>query len=305
MKILVVGATGVLGGKVARRLCERGVAVRALARSPERAADLAALGVEIVPGDLIDAESLRRACAGVDRVFAAAHGMLGRGRYRSEAVDGTGHLALIDAASAAGVGRFVYVSAHGAAADHPVDFFRTKHQVEQALVTSELDVVILRPTAFMEQHVHDFNGARVLKSGKASLVGPSRKPRNFVAADDVAELAVRALLADPAPFRLIEIGGPGHYSNRDVAELYARTAGIAPRSSHLPLPIARALAVLARPLHPGVARILRLLSLPDAAMNERFDGAAALERTHDVKLTTLETFVRERVAASRAGPTRR
>lgn len=56
----------------------------------------------------------------------------------------------------------------------------------------------------------------------------------------------------------------------------------------------------AAPLHPGLARVLRLSALPDDACSERFDGAAALEREHGITLTTLEQFVRERVAESRA-----
>jgi len=299
--VLVVGATGALGRPVVTLLRERGVAVRALNRHPEQAADLAALGAEVVQGDLVDAASLRRACVGVSRVLAAAHGILGRGRWRSEAVDDTGHRALIGAAQAAGVRRFVYVSALGAAADHPVDFFRTKHRIEQAVLASGLDAVVLRPSAFMEQHVHLFNGAAVLKKGKASLIGAGSKPRNFVRAADVAPLAVRALLDDPPPMRVLDIGGHGHFSNAEIAALYAREAGLEPRASHLPAGVARVIGRLAAPLHPGVARIMSLMSLPDDAYPERFDGAAALEARYGVRFTTVEAFVRARVREARAG----
>ncbi|MBX3636243.1 MAG: SDR family oxidoreductase [Rubrivivax sp.] len=297
--VLVVGATGALGRPVVRLLRERGVPVRALCRHPEQAADLAALGAEVVAGDLTDAASLQRACAGVQRVLAAAHGLLGRGRWRSEAVDDAGHRALFAAAKAAGVERLVYTSAYGAAPDHPIDFFRTKHAVEQALAASGLPHVVLRPTAFMEQHVHLFNGKGLLDKGKAQLIGPGSKPRNFVAAGDVAQFAVRALLDDPPPFAVLEIGGHGQHSNTQVAELYAREAGIPARISRLPAGAARAIAALAAPLHPGMARVLRLSALPDDAYSERFDGAAALEQRHGIQLTRLEQFVRERVAESR------
>ena len=80
MKILVVGATGALGRPVVQLLRAQGVAVRALNRHPDQAADLAALGAEVMAGDLADRASLERACAGADRVLACAHGMLGRGR---------------------------------------------------------------------------------------------------------------------------------------------------------------------------------------------------------------------------------
>jgi uncharacterized protein YbjT (DUF2867 family) len=207
---------------------------------------------------------------------------------------------LIDAARAAGVRRFAYVSALGASPDHPIDFFRTKHRIEQAVQSSGLDAVVLRPSSFMEQHVHDFNGAAVLAKGKAQLIGPGTKPRNFVAASDVALFALRALLDDPPPFRTLDIGGHDHASNAEVAALYARLSGNAPRASHVPAGLARAMSTLLTPLHPGLARILRLLGLPDDAFPERFDGATALEERFGVRLTRLEDFVRARVGEHRS-----
>jgi uncharacterized protein YbjT (DUF2867 family) len=299
-RILIIGATGALGLPVVRLLRERGLQVRALARRPQAAAELARLGAEPIAGDLADPDSLRPALAGATRVLAAAHAILGRGRWRSERVDDAGHRALITMAKAAGVKRFVYTSAYGAAANHPIDFFRTKHTVEGVLAASGLDAVVLRPTSFMEQHVHLFNGQNVLAKGKAQLIGPGTKPRNFVCAADVAKFAVRALLEDPPPFRRLDIGGHRNCSNADVAALYAKEAGVQARASHLPVGVARALGRIAAPLHPGMARILALMSLPNDAFSEGFDGAAALERDHGVVLTRLEDFVRARVQESKA-----
>lgn len=301
-RVLVVGATGALGRPVVLRLRALGWSVRALSRHAPQAVDLAASGAECVAGDLTDRASIERALDGCTRVLAAAHAILGRGRWRSEAVDDAGHRALLDAARAAGVRRFVYVSALGAGAAHPVDFFRTKARVEQLVRDSGLDAVVLRPAAFMEQHVHAFNGAQVLAGGTARLIGAGSKPRNFVSAADVAEFAVRALVQDPAPYRVLDIGGPDHASNAEVAALYARLAGRPLRVSHLPAGVARALAALLRPLHPGVARILGLLALPDDAYPERFDGAVALQQVHGVRLTRLEDFVRAQVAPAQQAP---
>ena len=224
---------------------------------------LVASAVEVFEGDLTDPVTLQRACSGASHVLAAAHGLLGRGRQRSERVDDAGHRALIAAARSAGVERFVYTSAYGAAPDHPIEFFRTKWAIEQVLAASGLDHVILRPTAFMEHHAHNFNGAGLLAKGKAQLIGRGTKLRNFIAATDVATLAVRALLEVPPPFRRLDMGGPGNYSNLDVTALYAKTAGIEARSSHLPSAVARFLSVVAAPIHPGMARVMRLMSLQD------------------------------------------
>ena len=295
-KVLVIGATGAVGRPVVHLLRQRGVAVRTLCRRPEAAADLAALGAEVVAGDLIDPVSLQRACRGSTHVLAAAHALLGRGRWRSEAVDDQGHRALIVAARDAGVETFVYTSGRGAGPEHPVDFFRTKHRIEQVLKASGLPWVVLRPTAFMEQHVHQFNGQGLLTGGHIKMIGPGSKRRNFVAATDVAQVAVRALLAELPLFSSFDIAGRDCASNLEVAGLYARLSGRPLRISHLPRGAARVIATLARPLHPGVARLMGLLSLLDDAFKEDWDDGAALEREHGVATTRLEDFVRARVA---------
>jgi NADH dehydrogenase len=300
--ILVVGATGALGRPAVKLLRERGAAVRALCRHPGQAADLAALGAEPVSGDLTDPASLQRACRGATRVLACAHGLLGRGRWRSEAVDDAGHRALIAAAREAGVERFVYTSALGAHDGHPIDFFRTKAAIERAVHDSGMACAILRPSAFMEHHVHNFNGKGLLEKGKAQLIGAGTKPRNFVAGSDVAALAVRALLDEPLPFTTLDIGGHDQFSNLDIVRLYAQAAGVEARVSHLPAGVARALAVLARPLHPGLARVMRLLSLPDDAFEERFDDAAALEARFGLRLKRVPQFVQEQVALAGRTP---
>ena len=302
MKILVVGATGALGRPLVQGLRAQGVAVRAVCRHPEQAADLAALGAEVCAGDLTDSASLLRACTGVDRVMACAHGLVGRGAQTSEKVDDLGHRALIATARAAGVQRFVYTSAYGARADHPIDFFRTKFAIEQCLENSGMDCVILQPTAFMEHHAHNFIGKGLLASGRARLIGAGTKPRNFVCARDVAHLAQLALLQDPPPFRRLAIGGPGHYTNLDVVAMYAQAADMAPRAQHVPAALASVLARLVRPLHPGLARVLHLSSLPDAAFDEHFHGVDDVARGLGVAMTPLSEFVRRQVLAAGITP---
>ena len=297
--ILVIGATGVLGQKVVRLLLAEGHRVRAMTRAPERAENLEHQGAEIVVADLIDAASLERACRGATRVLAAAHSFLGKGTYRSDAVDDAGHRALIDAARSAGVTRFVYTSGLGAAPNHPVDFFRTKYAIEQYLRASGLDYVILRPSAFMEWHAHIFNGKSILEKGRTTLLGSGTKPRNFVAANDVAHFAVLALTAPTVVRRVLEIGGPGNFSNNEVAQIYAQIAGIEPRVSHLPRSVARTLALLSRPFQPGLSRVMRLASLPDDAFSESFDPTNLL-RDYPIRLTSLHEFVRNEVARARS-----
>lgn len=303
MLVLVVGATGVLGQETVRCLRAAGHRVRGMTRHERRARDLEALGAEPVVGDLTDRASLARGCAGVDGVFAAAHGLLSRGKNRSEAVDDAGHRTLVDVAREAGVTRFVYTSALGAAPDHPIDFFRTKWAIEQYLASSGLAYVVLRPSALMEWHAHTFNGKGILDNDRTVILGTGTKRRNFVAARDVAVIATTALTGEMPRERVIAIGGPGDFTNDEVARMYARIAGVPARIVHVPRAVLGAIGLIARPLHPGIARVMRLASLPDDAFPETFDTSeSAGERA--IGSTSLEEFVRERVAEHRSAANR-
>ncbi len=106
---LLTGASGFVGGKIAERLLREGRRVRAYTRRP--LPGLAARGIEIVVGELTDGAALRRACTGVDTVFhvAARVGVWGPAEeFRRVNIDGTA--ALLAAARATGVARFIFTS---------------------------------------------------------------------------------------------------------------------------------------------------------------------------------------------------
>jgi uncharacterized protein YbjT (DUF2867 family) len=295
--ILIVGATGLLGRATAQALLKDGqrlrVLVREPARQPQQVSELQRAGAELVSGDLTDPGSLERACKGALRVFACAHSFLGRGRYSSAQVDHVGHSALIAAAQSAGVPRFVYTSALGAREDHPIDFFRTKYEIEEGLRESHIPYTILRPAAFMEQHVHEFLGKPLLDRGFTLVVGAGRKRRNFVSVHDVAPFAVTALRDDTLVNRTLDIGGSDNISNRDVATMYAMRSHQG-HIFHLPVGVARVAAQALRPFHEGVARVLEVAAVPDDDWPETFDPRALLAE-FPREMMTVERFVDERV----------
>jgi uncharacterized protein YbjT (DUF2867 family) len=296
--ILILGASGFLGREVTKLLLSEGQQARLLVRTPAKVEDLKQAGAEIMQGDLIDAPSLARACKGVDQVLTAAHSLLGKGRYKSEAVDDVGHRALIDDAKKSGVAHFVYMSMLGVSADHPFDFARRKHSIEEYLKASGLSYTILRPSWYMEQNVHLFNGKSILEKGKTSLLGNGTKFRNFVASRDVAQFAMRALLDPKLKNRTIDIGGPQNATNNQIAELYGKIAGVRPKINHLPPFLAKAMSIVLKPVQPGISRIMYLSSLPDDAFCETFDPTALLTE-FPIHLTTLEDFIHDRIAETK------
>jgi nucleoside-diphosphate-sugar epimerase len=110
MNILVTGATGKVGSRLAKRLAQRGDHVRALVREPARAADLRAAQIELVLGDLLDLGSLEAAVRGVDAVVHCAAFFRGATAEQAHAVNDLGSQRLANAARAASVERFIFTS---------------------------------------------------------------------------------------------------------------------------------------------------------------------------------------------------
>lgn len=290
---LIVGVTGVLGHETARQLLAAGCQVRGLTRFPENAKDIEKLGAEIVQGDLIDTSSLWSACKGADAVLAAAHQLMGTGKYTSKAVDDEGHRVLIDVAKGSGVKHFVYTSAQHVSPDHPTDFYRNKAKVEAHLRGSGLSYTILRPPAYMEWHVHNLLGKSILETGKATIFGSGNNPANFMAARDVAHIAVLALTDPRLKNRILEIGGPDNVTRNQIAEMYGRFSGRQPKVSHVPTGMMKAMAPILRPVQPVISRLMNFSAWTDTT-SQSFNPEAMLKE-FPMTLTRVEDFIHEQV----------
>lgn len=251
--ILIVGASGRLGGLVARRLLAQGHAVRAMSRTVGKLADLTQSGAEVVEGDLRDEASLARACQGIDAVLNAAHAFDSQGDNTPQTVDERGGRQLIAAAHAAGVNHVVMMSIHGARADHPIDLFRCKYATEQALKTSGLSHTIIRPTAFMELWL-TIIAKPMLMRRQALLFGRGINPINFVSVDDVARFALIGLLDPQAHGLTIEVGGPENLSLEQIVALIERVTEHVVKKRRIPLPAMQAMRLLMWPINPAFSR---------------------------------------------------
>ena len=109
LPVLVVGATGSLGGKVVDELLKRGKMVRALVRPTTDASRLESRGVEIARGDMLDLDSLVAAMNDADAVITTAAGYT-RGGKNAHDIDTVGNTNLAEAAHRAGIRRFVLTS---------------------------------------------------------------------------------------------------------------------------------------------------------------------------------------------------
>jgi uncharacterized protein YbjT (DUF2867 family) len=221
---LVVGASGLLGGKIAHRLLERGK-VRALVRDHAAVASLTAAGVEAVDGDLKDPASVRAACEGVGTVVTTANAAQRGGEDTLETVDLLGNAALIDAAVDAGVERFIFVSVLSADETSPVPLLAAKGATEERLQASPMTWTVLRPDAFMDVWIPMVVGGPALSSQPVTLVRDGSRVHSLVAVDDVAAYAVAATTHPAAENAVLTIGGPEPVSWREIVARFEAELG--------------------------------------------------------------------------------
>lgn len=295
--ILIVGASGRLGGLVARRLLVDGRSVRAMSRTPASLDELKQLGAEIMASDQRNPESLGAACRGIDAVITATHAFNGSGANGPRAVDGTGNRNLIDAARAAGVRHIVFTSILGARPDHPVEMYRYKYATEQYLRTSGLSYTVLRPAPFMETWT-DILGDSIVKRGKAMVFGRGVNPVNFVSAADVAQFAVMALDHPDAHDRVVEVGGPENITQMRFVRLIEEVSGRTASIQHIPLPMMRLMRVITRPINPVFSRQILAGIIMDT-QDMTFDPAQTL-KLFPIRLTHLEEVLRARFSHTHA-----
>jgi nucleoside-diphosphate-sugar epimerase len=244
MRVLVTGATGLVGNAIVRRLVERGDTVRALVRDTERAARVLPAGVELVRGDVTAPESLPGAMRGVERVFHAA-GMPEQWQPDESIFDrvnrqGTVHV--LQAALAARVRRVIYTSTLDVFAaprggtlvetnidtqPKPTAYERSKQAAEreaEVLRQQGLDVVYVNPGAvYGPSPIHVTLNTFFLRllTGKLPAVPPGGLSVAYV--DGVTDVHLAAA----------ERGGNGerylvadtHVSNAQLARAILRAAG--------------------------------------------------------------------------------
>jgi uncharacterized protein YbjT (DUF2867 family) len=258
--ILVCGATGEVGRRIARGLRAAGSPVRALVRPASDAEGLRELGVEVTEGDFRDAESLRRAVTGVETVVSTvtviARALAGEKDADFHAVDVVGHRELITAAEAAGVARFIFVSAARVrlepTASTPLGV--GKIATEDRLFGASLREVVVRPDQYQEiwfSPLAQFDWP----ARKVVIFGKGETPTRYVATDDVADAIVRLALADDPP-RIVELGGPDALTRRQTVEIFERALGEPISRRHVPRAAIRLGATGLRRFRPALASVM-------------------------------------------------
>lgn len=222
--IVVVGATGRVGGTIARALLAEGREVRAFVRPTSDRGPLEEAGAEIVLGDLEEPGTIPPAVEGASAVITTATAALRGDEESIDAVDRRGTARLIDAAAREDVERFVYVSAFGIAEAAGLALARAKRLSEQRLRMSGMGYTILRPTLLMESWIGSLIGGQLEEGDTVTLLGDGRTRHGFVAVGDVAAVARAVLGMEETRDTALTVGGPSA-TFREVVALVERVSG--------------------------------------------------------------------------------
>ncbi|MGE3540929.1 MAG: SDR family oxidoreductase [Candidatus Tectimicrobiota bacterium] len=286
--ILIIGATGLVGGAVLSQLAARGIDVRALVRSPAQAAALTAPGVETVLGDLAQPTSLDAALHGVTRALLLSP-------HHPQQVTLQGNF--VAAARRAGRVHIVKLSGLGTALDSPLHSGRWHAQIEQAVVEADLPYTFLRPLFFMQ------NLLRAAAEVAAHGVLAAAMQDGCIAmvdARDVAAVAVAALTSPGHVGHTYTITGPEALSYADIATTLTAATGS---------------TVLYRDLSlADMRQQLRESGLPEWLINVRMEFAALLRASYAAEVSdtvyrvtgqaprTFAAFAREHAGLFRRTP---
>jgi uncharacterized protein YbjT (DUF2867 family) len=285
--ILIVGATGLVGSATLRQLTARGVPVRALVRSAEKASTLAGPGVETVIGDLEQPASLDAALDGVTRALLISP-------LHPRQVEWQGNV--VEAARRAGAVHIVKLSGLGTALDSPLRSGRWHAQTERHIADAGLPWTYLHPPFFMQNLLR--SAAAIAAQGL--LVAPMQAGQiAMVDARDVAAVAVAALTSDGHVDKTYTITGPDALSFQEVAQKLAAATGRSVTYQDVPLAAMRREMVAA--------------GLPAWLIEVRMEFATALRDGYAAAVTdtmqvvtgqsarTFDAFAREHAALFRGG----
>jgi len=242
-RVLLVGASGVIGGALADELKRRGYWVRGMTRTP---ASVTADVDEVYVGDLLDPKTFPNALRQVDVVISSAGApprFLGmrEGRYSFRAIDDQGNRALLNAAQEAKVRRFAYVSPFGGRYVGMNEYIRAHESFATALKTSRMDYLVVRATPVFPAFDPLLRSAR---KGRARVIGDGSAQVNPVHPVDLAGAFIDTLEAGDE--REVDIGGPEVLTRREIAELALEAWEREPKVRSLPVPFAMVWARLSQ-----------------------------------------------------------
>jgi uncharacterized protein YbjT (DUF2867 family) len=227
-KVLVAGATGYLGRYVVKAFKEKGYYVRALARNEEKAESIREYIDEVWIGEITDPSRIRGICEGMEYVFSSVGITRQKEGLTYMDVDYQGNMNLMEEAKKARVKGFMYISVFNAESLGKLKIVAAKEKFVSALKSSGLTYVIVRPNGFFSDMTEFFNMA---KKGKVLLFGNGEYVANPIGGEDLANFCAEEISGTNLE---LDVGGPEHLTQNNIARQAFYALEVTPRLSHIP-----------------------------------------------------------------------
>lgn len=223
----MTGATGYIGGRLAPRLLDRGFAVRALARNPDKLADVPWRdGVEVAEGDLDDVESLNAAFEGVDVVYYLVHSMGTEPDFT--AAESRSARNVVAAACTTNVKRLVYLGGLHPSGVELSPHLESRSAVGEILMGSGIETVVLQAGIVIGSGSASFEMIRHLTNRLPVMTVPKWVHNKIqpISIDDVLHYLTEAAAAPVPESRAWDVGGPDILEYGEAMQVYADVAGL-------------------------------------------------------------------------------
>jgi uncharacterized protein YbjT (DUF2867 family) len=257
---LVTGATGFIGGRLARVLAERRWRVRCLVRDRGKARDLEQLELELDEGDVLDPDSLRGAGAGMDIAYYLVHAMGRGGSADFEEREERAARSFARMAKSEGVSRVIYLG--GLGDDPKSDHLASRHRTAEVLAGEGPPLTYFRAGMVVGAGSESYRTLRYLVQRLPAMIAPAwlATPTQPIGIDDVVAYLAKAPEVEASKGREVQIGGPDVLAYRDMLDAMADALGVYKRPK-LPIPLltpwlSSLWIGLVTPVDAGVARPL-------------------------------------------------
>jgi len=221
--ILLTGVTGKTGGETARQLLQKGAKLRAIVRNEAKAAELKAAGVELVVGDVSDAETVKRALQGTEKAFLTLPN--GRNQEAQEKQ-------FTDLAVAAGIKHLVKMSSMEAVAHAKTPIPRGHWAVEEYIRGSGLDWTMVKPNFFMQNLL---SSAASIKAQRRLSLPMGNGTTGMADIRDIGAVCAEVLTGQGHAGQSYEITGPEVLTFHDVADRFSEVLGV--KIEYVPMPM--------------------------------------------------------------------
>ncbi len=221
--VLVAGATGYVGRKLVALLEKQGMALRCLARDPEKLESSVTETTEVVAGDVLEVESLNAAMEGVRTAYYLVHLMSGDADF--EEMDRTAAKNFGTAAKKAGVKRIIYLGGLGDDEDPGLSpHLRSRHEVGEILRNSGVETIEFRAGMVIGVGSLSFDLVKSLTERLPVMLCPLwlSTETQPIAIDDVLSYLIAAKDLPAGQSRVVEIGAPDVVTYGGLIREYAR-----------------------------------------------------------------------------------